>query len=104
MASLSTPARIGAPDPRGVYLARSYRGGGLTVIAANTSRAFPTLALLTIFAISPIGFGNRATVLAVAAFAIPPILTRSEEHTSELQSRGHLVCRLPLETKHSQAV
>src|SRR5690625_2999805 len=25
---------------------------------------------------------------------------RSEEHTSELQSRGHLVCRLLLETKH----
>src|SRR5207253_10357574 len=25
--------------------------------------------------------------------------TRSEEHTSELQSRGHLVCRLPLEKK-----
>src|SRR5690625_1093747 len=24
---------------------------------------------------------------------------RSEEHTSELQSRGHLVCRLMLETK-----
>src|SRR5690625_6754301 len=24
--------------------------------------------------------------------------TRSEEHTSELQSRGHLVCRLPLAT------
>src|SRR5690625_6436383 len=27
------------------------------------------------------------------------ILTRSEEHTSELQSRGHLVCRLLLEKK-----
>src|SRR5690625_6514493 len=28
---------------------------------------------------------------------------RSEEHTSELQSRGHLVCRLLLEkTKHKQ--
>src|SRR5690625_6231456 len=26
---------------------------------------------------------------------------RSEEHTSELQSRGHLVCRLLLETKKS---
>src|SRR5690625_6360113 len=25
--------------------------------------------------------------------------TRSEEHTSELQSRGHIVCRLPLEKK-----
>src|SRR5690625_6171907 len=27
------------------------------------------------------------------------ILDRSEEHTSELQSRGHLVCRLLLEKK-----
>src|SRR5439155_1938984 len=29
----------------------------------------------------------------------PPPLRRSEEHTSELQSRGHLVCRLLLEKK-----
>src|SRR5690625_5617233 len=28
-----------------------------------------------------------------------PDLVRSEEHTSELQSRGHLVCRLLLEKK-----
>src|SRR5690625_6013645 len=27
--------------------------------------------------------------------------TRSEEHTSELQSRGHLVCRLLLEKKNT---
>src|SRR5690625_200555 len=27
------------------------------------------------------------------------MMTRSEEHTSELQSRGHLVCRLLLEKK-----
>src|SRR5437870_8391911 len=27
---------------------------------------------------------------------------RSEEHTSELQSRGHLVCRLLLEKKNAQ--
>src|SRR5437870_9873746 len=27
------------------------------------------------------------------------VLNRSEEHTSELQSRGHLVCRLLLEKK-----
>src|SRR5690625_6691735 len=32
----------------------------------------------------------------------PP--ARSEEHTSELQSRGHLVCRLLLEKKHTKAV
>src|SRR5690625_5331877 len=29
-------------------------------------------------------------------------LIRSEEHTSELQSRGHLVCRLLLEKKNRQ--
>src|SRR5690625_5858022 len=31
--------------------------------------------------------------------AHPQELDRSEEHTSELQSRGHLVCRLLLEKK-----
>src|SRR6266702_6363804 len=30
------------------------------------------------------------------------ILLRSEEHTSELQSRGHLVCRLLLEKKNTR--
>src|SRR3989442_8217470 len=30
-----------------------------------------------------------------------PSVTRSEEHTSELQSRPHLVCRLLLEKKKS---
>src|SRR5690625_6011803 len=32
--------------------------------------------------------------------AILALLRRSEEHTSELQSRGHLVCRLLLEKKN----
>src|SRR3989442_3536345 len=31
--------------------------------------------------------------------SIPPPQLRSEEHTSELQSRPHLVCRLLLENK-----
>src|SRR5690625_5324889 len=29
------------------------------------------------------------------------LMVRSEEHTSELQSRGHLVCRLLLEKKNT---
>src|SRR5439155_11306831 len=33
------------------------------------------------------------------AGTLEPIFFRSEEHTSELQSRGHLVCRLLLEKK-----
>src|SRR5690625_7476691 len=31
-----------------------------------------------------------------------PVQHRSEEHTSELQSRGHLVCRLLLEKKKNK--
>src|SRR5439155_16323755 len=51
-------------------------------------------------------------LLAAGNFAVAAVLesasgscwarvigTRSEEHTSELQSRGHLVCRLLLEKK-----
>src|SRR5437660_10243253 len=34
----------------------------------------------------------------------PPPPRRSEEHTSELQSRGHLVCRLLLEKKNRSKV
>src|SRR5437870_10998389 len=33
---------------------------------------------------------------------IPEKTSRSEEHTSELQSRGHLVCRLLLEKKKTE--
>src|SRR5690625_6878773 len=32
----------------------------------------------------------------------PEFMLRSEEHTSELQSRGHLVCRLLLEKKKNR--
>src|SRR5439155_22243544 len=34
--------------------------------------------------------------------AVGGAVVRSEEHTSELQSRGHLVCRLLLEKKYQQ--
>src|SRR5262245_64590227 len=38
-------------------------------------------------------------VAAPQQLAIPPLPLRSEEHTSELQSLRHLVCRLLLEKK-----
>src|SRR5690625_6078934 len=45
-------------------------------------------------------FGNNITTEDVADMWVHEAFTsRSEEHTSELQSRGHLVCRLLLEKK-----
>src|SRR5437870_9539334 len=45
----------------------------------------------------------------IAEKPVPPLseadietVLRSEEHTSELQSRGHLVCRLLLEKKNNR--
>src|SRR5206468_12654311 len=35
---------------------------------------------------------------------VPPVLERSEEHTSELQSRSDLVCRLLLEKKKKKNI
>src|SRR3712207_7034453 len=39
-------------------------------------------------------------VLAIVGLAFLLFLSRSEEHTSELQSRQYLVCRLLLEKKN----
>ncbi len=63
--------------PAGIALGTTNRGGGAVVVVSNVSRAVPTLALLTLFAVSPIGFGNRATTIALAVFAVPPILTNT---------------------------
>src|SRR5437870_9830739 len=44
-------------------------------------------------------WGTRAARMRPRPASGEPRSTRSEEHTSELQSRGHLVCRLLLEKK-----
>src|SRR5690625_6428509 len=57
--------------------------------------AFPEVVMTQIY-VSSVNPGNSAE--DVEKFITEP-LERSEEHTSELQSRGHLVCRLLLEKK-----
>src|SRR3712207_8195459 len=54
---------------------------------------------------------RRFIAVAVAAFlagpatvAVPVAAARSEEHTSELQSRQYLVCRLLLEKKKKRVI
>ena len=63
--------------PLALWLGHTGRGGGFTVVVTNVSRAIPTLALLTVFSATAIGFGNRATIIALAVFAIPPLLTNT---------------------------
>src|SRR5439155_22224851 len=50
----------------------------------------------------PADSGWSTLTAAVAEHATGLVFVRSEEHTSELQSRGHLVCRLLLEKKKSR--
>src|SRR5437870_11545862 len=54
----------------------------------------------------PANTGARAAPVVRATPVMPAAAERSsgrsEEHTSELQSRGHLVCRLLLEKKKKQ--
>src|SRR5439155_8415970 len=74
----------------------------------------PLLAGRSVLAVLPTGAGKSlcfqlpALMTAGLTLVVSPLISlmqdqvgalRSEEHTSELQSRGHLVCRLLLEKK-----
>src|SRR3989442_3882340 len=64
--------------------------------------------------LNPTVFGSGAGFTLIANFAdgtsasasasVPLMPTRSEEHTSELQSRPHLVCRLLLAKNKTGAI
>jgi osmoprotectant transport system permease protein len=77
ISALAVLAAMVVALPVGMLLGHTGRGGGFTVALSNVSRAVPTLALLTVFAVTPIGFGPTATTIALAVFAIPPILTNT---------------------------
>jgi len=77
ISALAVLAALVVAVPAGAVLGHTGRGGGFTVALSNVSRAVPTLALLTLFAVTPIGFGPRATTIALAVFAVPPILTNT---------------------------
>src|SRR5207253_4669698 len=49
-----------------------------------------------------VGEGVRRQQGERTGVVVHQLRVRSEEHTSELQSRGHLVCRLLLEKKNNQ--
>src|SRR3712207_6930324 len=61
-------------------------------------RSFPSDDLRPVIALQR---GDRRILLAVISQDLPECRLRSEEHTSELQSRQYLVCRLLLEKKQT---
>ncbi|MEU2350726.1 ABC transporter permease [Modestobacter sp. NPDC049651] len=77
ISGLAVAAAVVVAVPLGVLLGHTGRGGGFVIGLANVSRAVPTLALLTVFAVTPIGFGQTATTIALALFALPPVLTNT---------------------------
>jgi osmoprotectant transport system permease protein len=63
--------------PAGIWLGHRGRGGPAVVTVANLTLAIPTLALLTILPLTPIGFGRPPVVVALAVFAVPPLLSNA---------------------------
>ena len=83
----------GSPFEKTFGFSRAIVKGGWCFVAGVTGYDYTTMEM-------PVGIANQArncfatinSVLTEAGF-------RSEEHTSELQSRRNPVCRLPLEKK-----
>lgn len=63
--------------PVGLWLGHRNRGGGLVVLVSNLTLAFPTVALLIILPLTPLGFGKPPVVIALAVFAVPPLLANA---------------------------
>src|SRR5690625_6347049 len=68
--------------------------GGVIIIFATV---IPALLWMNIYSIY-----TWLIIFVVLVLGAVGFIDRSEEHTSELQSRGHLVCRLLLEKKKAQ--
>jgi osmoprotectant transport system permease protein len=68
------PIALAVAWPLGIWLGRTRRGGGFVVALSNLTLAIPVLALLTVLPLTALGFGYKSVVVALAIFAIPPLL------------------------------
>src|SRR2546422_11601014 len=65
----------------------------------SSTRTATNVTPLAIPYVAPPTVPDTCVPCPLQSSAVPPGVDRSEEHTSELQSRLHLVCRLLLEKK-----
>lgn len=63
--------------PVGLFLGHTGRGGGVVVLISNLTLAVPTIALLTILPLTFLGFGQKPVIIALAVFAVPPLLANA---------------------------
>lgn len=70
--------------PLGIALGHLHRGGALAINVSNIGRAVPTLGVVILFAVSPVGAGTLGISLALALFALPPVLTNAYVGMSEV--------------------
>jgi osmoprotectant transport system permease protein len=63
--------------PIGIGLGHLGRGGTLAINLANVGRAIPTLGVIILFAVSPLGLNTATLVVTLVLFAAPPILANA---------------------------
>lgn len=63
--------------PVGIMLGHVGRGGVVAINLANAGRAVPTLGILILFAVSPLGLTTGTLIATLVIFAIPPILANA---------------------------
>ncbi|MEV1286008.1 ABC transporter permease subunit [Micromonospora sp. NPDC049679] len=63
--------------PVGLFLGHTGRGGSVVVLISNLTLAIPTIALLTILPLTFLGFGQKPVIIALAVFAVPPLLANA---------------------------
>src|SRR5690554_7573437 len=69
-----------------------FRGKGVYAITGKVMEEFDCISI-------EVSKMERLAMIQDPRYVIKTVERRSEEHTSELQSRPHLVCRLLLEKK-----
>ena len=77
LTAVSVAAAAVVALPAGVLLGHLRRFGFVAVSLANAARAIPTLGVLILFAVGPLGIGTRSAVAALIVFAVPPMLTNA---------------------------
>ncbi len=63
--------------PIGIFLGHLGKGGAVAINLANIGRAIPTLGVIILFAVSPLGLNTYTLIVTLVIFAAPPILANA---------------------------